>query len=148
MSAFVCKTERDTEALGERLARTLRAPCFVALYGDLGAGKTAFVRGVARVLGVDGVTSPTFNLVHEYDTTPKLYHFDAYRLADGEALLDIGFDEYLRQEAIILLEWAELVEEALPRARINVAIEGSGDLPRNVTVTAVGARLEGMVNGL
>ena len=148
MIAFTCKTQRDTEQLGARFVKTLEAPCLVALYGGLGAGKTAFVRGAARALGVGGVTSPTFNIVHEYGCVPSLYHFDAYRLADGEALLDVGFDEYLCQKAFILLEWAELVEDALPKERINVTIVGCGDMPRSVRIQAVGARFERMVDGL
>lgn len=148
MSAFVCKTEGDTEALGARLAGRMRPPCLVTLYGDLGAGKTAFVRGVAQALGAKNVTSPTFNIVHEYDTVPKVYHFDAYRLSDGEALLDIGFDEYLRKDAIILLEWAELVEDALPRERISVTVLGSGELAREIAIEPVGTRCERMVEGL
>ncbi len=148
MIAFTCKTQQDTEQLGERFAKMLEAPCLVALYGGLGAGKTAFVRGVARALKAGGVTSPTFNIVHEYDSAPPLYHFDAYRLADGEALLDVGFDEYLCQKALILLEWAELVEDVLPKERINVTIVGCGDMPRRVRIQADGVRFERMVNGL
>ncbi len=142
---FILNTPEEMEALGARLAQQAEAPCFVALYGDLGAGKTVFVRGAARSLGIDEVTSPTFNIVHEYDTKPRFYHFDAYRLADGDALMDMGFEEYLNGKSLLFLEWAELVEEALPKERINVTILGSGQDPRTVTIQAVGARYERMV---
>lgn len=148
MKTFVCSTQQDTEALGERIARAVSMPCFIALYGDLGAGKTVFVRGVARTLGIDDVTSPTFTIVHEYDASVPLYHFDAYRLNDGDALLDMGFDEYLRRDAFILLEWAELVEPALPFERLNVTITGSGDQARSITLDPVGERYERMVADL
>ena len=148
MKTFTCRTQQDTEALGGRLAHAVTAPGLIALYGDLGAGKTVFARGVARALGIENVTSPTFTIVHEYDAVPPMYHFDAYRLSDADALLDIGFDDYVRRDALILLEWAELVERALPGERVNVTITGSGEQLRTVTMEGVGARCEGMVESL
>lgn len=148
MIAFICNTQEDTQRLGERLARALCAPCLVALYGDLGAGKTALVRGVAQCLGCADVTSPTFNIVHEYDTIPPIFHFDAYRLADGDALLDVGFDEYLRRDGLIFIEWAELVADALPTERINITIYGCGDAPRSMEICPTGARYERMMEAL
>ena len=145
---LICDTPEEMESLGARFAAKAEAPCFVALYGDLGAGKTVFVRGAAQALGAGEVTSPTFNIVHEYDTVPKLYHFDAYRLADGAALMDLGFEEYSKSSALIFMEWAELVEEALPRERINVTIMGSGEGQRRVTLQPVGERYERMVSAL
>lgn len=148
MKTFTCNTLEDTRALGKRLSAALDTPCLVALYGGLGAGKTALVQGAAYALGAKEVTSPTFNIVHEYQTQPLLYHFDAYRLVDGDALMDIGFDEYLRAPALIFLEWAELVECALPKERINVTVIGSGDEPRQVHIEAKGQRYERMVERL
>lgn len=148
MRTIVCTTEQETEALGRRLVRLLTAPSFVALYGDLGAGKTALVRGIGAAAGTSEVRSPTFTIVHEYASSPRLIHFDAYRLADAEELYAIGFEEYLAQDAIIVLEWAERVVEALPKERLEIHLSGSGDDPRALELTAVGARYESVVNAL
>ena len=148
MKRFTCEKPEDTARLGARLASALLAPACVALYGDLGSGKTALVQGLGGALGIAEMASPTFTLVHEYESDPPLYHFDAYRLSDGEALLDIGFADYLRQRAIVCVEWAELVEDALPRERLNVIILGSGLDARTVELVPVGARYEGMVDAL
>ena len=148
MKTIVCKTESETEALGARLMNSLTAPAFVALYGDLGAGKTALVRGMGAALGTREVRSPTFTIVHEYETTPKLLHFDAYRLADAEELAAIGFADYLAQDAVCVLEWAERVPDALPVERLDVALAGSGEEPRTVRLTPRGERYESVVNAL
>ena len=131
---MVCKTESETEALGAALAKRLTPPAFVALYGDLGAGKTALVRGMGAFLGTSEVRSPTFTIVHEYQTNPRLIHFDAYRLANAEELLAIGFEEYLTQNAILVLEWAERVPEVLPKERLELHLNGSGDEPREIAL--------------
>lgn len=148
MKTIVCKTESETEALGARLAASLFAPAFVALYGELGAGKTALVRGMGAALGTKEVRSPTFTIVHEYETTPKLLHFDAYRLADEEELFAIGYADYLAQDAICVLEWAERVPDALPAERLDVVLSGSGDEPRTVRLTAHGERCEKVLEAL
>ncbi len=148
MKRFLCQTERDTAQLGARLALLLETPACVALYGDLGSGKTALVQGAGSALGVSGMTSPTFTIVHEYESMPPLYHFDAYRLADGDALLDIGFSDYCKRDALLFIEWAELVEDALPTERLNIMITGSGSDTREITLVPVGARYERMVQAL
>ena len=129
-------------ALGERVASLIGRRGFIALYGDLGAGKTVFARGVARAFGIDRVSSPTFTIVCEYPTSPKLYHFDAYRLSDADELYAIGFADYLKEDALILIEWANLVPEALMRDRLDVTIEGSGPDARTVTIEPHGPRCE------
>ena len=148
MKTIVCKTEQQTEDLGRRLMRALPVPSFVALYGDLGAGKTALVRGMGAEAGTSEVRSPTFTIVHEYETSPRLIHFDAYRLSDAEELFAIGFDEYLAQDAVIVLEWAERVPEALPRERLELRLAGSGEDPREIALIPLGARYESVVNAL
>ena len=95
---FVCHSEQEMLALGGRLCRALFPGALVALHGGLGAGKTALVRGMGRALGVQEVTSPTFTIVQEYASTPRLIHFDAYRLAGADELYAVGFDDYLREE--------------------------------------------------
>lgn len=148
MKTIVCTTEHETEALGRRLVRALPVPSFVALYGDLGAGKTALVRGMGAEVGTSEVRSPTFTIVHEYETKPKLIHFDAYRLSDAEELFAIGFEEYLTQDAILVLEWAERVPEALPSERLEIRLVGSGDDPRALELRPLGERYESVVNAL
>lgn len=132
MREFLCKTEADTEALGRRLVGLLSAPALIALYGELGAGKTALVRGIGAALGTGEVSSPTFTIVHEYPTDPPLIHIDAYRLGSGEELYEIGFSDYFLQKAFIVVEWAELVEDVLPGERLEVRLEGSGDEARRI----------------
>lgn len=148
LKTIVCKTESETEALGAALAKRLTPRAFVALYGDLGAGKTALVRGMGAVLGTSEVRSPTFTIVHEYQTNPRLIHFDAYRLADAEELFAIGFEEYLTEHAILVLEWAERVPEALPKERLDVFLEGSGEEARILRLEPHGSAYESVVEGL
>lgn len=148
MKTLICKTEQETEALGRALLNALPVPSFVALYGGLGAGKTALVRGMGDAAGTSEVRSPTFTIVHEYETQPKLIHFDAYRLADAEELLAIGFEDYLAQHAILVLEWAERVPEALPHERLELHLFGSGNEPREIRLIPFGARYESVVNAL
>lgn len=134
--------------LGERLGGALFPGAFVALHGGLGAGKTVLVRGVGAALGVTEVTSPTFTIVQEYETQPRLLHFDAYRLSDADELYAIGFEDYLAQNAIILMEWAELVQAALPPERLEISIDGDGDTPRRVSLCALGGAYEEVLERL
>lgn len=145
---FLCETETDTLALGKRLGTLLPPGAFVALHGDLGAGKTVFVRGIASVLGISEVTSPTFTIVQEYDSSPRLLHFDAYRLSDEDELYAIGFDDYLRQDAIVVMEWAELVAGAIPTKRFEIRIEGEGAGIRRIAVSALDAACEEVLEQL
>ena len=139
-------SEEETRLLGKRLAQLLPVPSLIALYGDLGAGKTALVRGIGAALGTRDVTSPTFTIIHEYDTDPPLFHLDAYRLSDGEELLGIGFEEYLGMNGIVVLEWADLVEDALPAHRLNVTITGSGEDPRTAVLEPCGTEYRKVVD--
>ena len=133
------KTEWEMEALGERVARALQDGGFVALYGDLGAGKTVLCRGAGN---------PTFTIVQEYPTAPPLFHFDAYRLADEDELYAMGFEDYLDRGGLILMEWADRVPLALPRERLDILIVGSGADPRTVRLTPHGTSYEGLVKAL
>ena len=131
--------EEETEALGERRAKCLRAGAVVALYGDLGAGKTAFVRGMARGLDVhEPVSSPTFTIVNEYPGDPALFHFDMYRLKNAEELYGIGWEDYLDRNGVVVTEWTENVEEAIPADAVRVTIDRTGDSDRRI-------RIEGML---
>lgn len=111
---FETKNVEQTEKLGASLGRLLSEGDFLALTGDLGAGKTAFTRGIAHGLGMeDSVTSPTFTIINEYHEPVALAHMDAYRLKNLEELENIGFDDYL-QGFIVVMEWADKVKEMLP----------------------------------
>ncbi len=113
----------ETEALGERLARQLHPGSVLAYFGDLGAGKTAFTRGLARGLGCTGrVTSPTFTIVNEYEGPTPLFHFDMYRLGDSDELFDIGWEDYLARGGVCAVEWSERIEDALPDDAVIVTI--------------------------
>ena len=138
----IAKTEEDMLALGKQIAERLDRHGFIALYGDLGAGKTVLARGVAKAFGVDHVSSPTFTIVCEYPTEPKLYHFDAYRLSDADELYAIGYEDYLKDDALIMMEWANLVASALPKERLDISISGSGMEARTVVIEPHGARME------
>jgi len=129
------KSEAETEAAGERFARTLPPGAVVALYGDLGAGKTAFVRGMARGLELDvRVSSPTFTIVNEYLGPRELYHFDMYRLGSADELFDIGWEDYLRRGGVCAVEWSENVAEAFEGDEIPVRIEKTGETERTITI--------------
>mgnify|MGYP003296160970 CR=1 FL=1 len=113
----------ETEELGAALAKHLRAGSVVAYLGDLGAGKTAFTRGLAQGLGCTGrVTSPTFTIVNEYEGPLPLFHFDMYRLADADELFDIGWDDYLTRGGICAVEWSERIRDELSAETITVTI--------------------------
>jgi tRNA threonylcarbamoyladenosine biosynthesis protein TsaE len=131
----VSLSPEETEAAGEELGRTLVAGDVVALCGALGAGKTCFVRGVARALGVAGrPVSPTFTLINEYRGARPLYHVDAYRVDRLVDLLDLGLEEYFDGGGVTLVEWADKMRPLLPARAICVRIEGVGDEPRTITV--------------
>ncbi len=117
----------DTERAGAELAKKLLAdsalPRYIALYGDLGVGKTAFVRGVASVLCPGAaVRSPTFALVNEYRGQLPMFHFDMYRITGEDDLYSIGYDDYLLREGVILVEWSENIPFALPDTFLRVTI--------------------------
>ena len=121
---YITHSPAETESLGERLATLLEPGDVVAYFGDLGAGKTAFTRGLARGLGCAGrVSSPTFNIVNEYPGGRlPLFHFDMYRLSGPEELFDIGWEDYLDRGGVCAVEWSEQVASALPAESIRVSI--------------------------
>ena len=136
---MTCTTNspEETEALGASLAQELEPGAVLAFTGDLGAGKTAFVRGLARGLGCPGrVTSPTFTIVNEYEGGRlPLFHFDMYRLASADELFDIGWEDYLARGGVCAVEWSENVAEAMDESTIRVDIRrGDGESQRIVTI--------------
>ena len=134
----------ETQALGQKLASRLAPGDVIAYFGDLGAGKTAFTRGLAQGLGItDPVTSPTYTIVNEYlSGRIPLFHFDMYRLSSSDELFDVGWEDYLSRGGVCAVEWSENVEDALQDA-IRVTIEKDADEPdtRHITITG-GPRFE------
>ena len=120
----ITKSPEQTELLGKKLAAFLRPGDVIAYYGDLGAGKTAFTRGLAAGLGIrEAVTSPTYTIVNEYlSGRMPLFHFDMYRLSSSEELFDIGWEDYLARGGVCAVEWSENVADALTDA-ISITIE-------------------------
>ena len=138
MAEFFTKNELETEALGQRLAESIEGGAVIAMYGDLGAGKTAFVRGMARGMGLDcRVSSPTFTIVNEYLGERELIHFDMYRLSSGDELFDIGWEDYIARGAVCAVEWSENVEDAFYGDEIKLRIEKLSDTERKITIEGV-----------
>ncbi len=134
---YITNSPEETEELGRRLAAVLTPGSVVAYTGDLGAGKTAFTRGLARGLGIEGgVTSPTFTIVNEYEGgRMPLFHFDMYRLGGEEELFDIGWDDYLARGGVCAVEWSENVAGALEGDAVRVDIRrGAHDQQRIISV--------------
>ena len=125
----------ETREAGERLARTLGPGDVIALIGDLGAGKTCFVQGLARGLGASTwPTSPTFVLVNEHRGELVLHHVDAYRVAGPAEMVDVGLLELIDGDGVTVIEWADRVAALLPARTIHVAIDGVGDEPRTISI--------------
>ncbi len=137
---FITHSPEETRALGGRLAQALHGGEVVAFTGDLGAGKTAFVSGMAQALGItEWVTSPTFTIVNEYEGGRlPLFHFDMYRLGSADELFHIGWEDYLARGGVCAVEWSENVEEALDGDVIRVAIRrGEDACSREISIEGV-----------
>ena len=133
---FVTERPEETEALGEKLGRRLTGGEVLAYTGDLGAGKTAFTRGLARGLGItERVTSPTFTIVNEYEGGRlPLFHFDLYRLGSAEELFDIGWEDYLARNGVCAVEWSENAEDALEEPILIDVSRGERDSQRIINI--------------
>ena len=132
---FLTNSPEETEKIGSALGKILKPGTVIAYRGDLGAGKTAFTRGLAKGLGCqDLVTSPTYTIVNEYlGGRLPLFHFDMYRLASSDDLWDIGWEDYLERGGICAVEWSENVSDAMEDA-IFITIEKTGDESRRITI--------------
>lgn len=130
-------SEKETELVGEGLGKTLCPGSVVALFGGLGVGKTAFIRGLARAAGYTGrVTSPTYAIINEYLSPVPVFHFDMYRLEGPEELAELGWDEYLGRNGICAVEWSERIEAALPAGTLRVELSVTGDNERQIRIEA------------
>ena len=135
---FLTNSPEETEVIGAKLAEQLTPGAVIAYRGDLGAGKTAFTRGLARGLGcTEQVTSPTYTIVNEYlSGRMPLFHFDMYRLHSADDLFDIGWDDYLERGGVCAVEWSENVAEAMEDP-ITVTIEKLGEDARRITIGGI-----------
>ena len=137
MISFISHSPKETEDFAFELAKKIKSPRLVCLKGDLGAGKTAFTRGFARFHGIEkGVSSPTFTIMHRYDGTECINHYDLYRINDYDELVDIGFEEQI-ENGISLIEWPDAFEEYFPSDRviINISRTGNNENERLIEVT-------------
>ena len=141
----------ETITFGEKLGRLLVPGDVIALVGELGAGKTAMVKGIAQGLGVKdkrAVKSPTFSLVHRYEGRIPLYHFDAYRLEDAQEMLAIGSDEIVYGNGVSVIEWADRVTECLPESYLKITIIVISGNERNIEVCGYGMRYDTIMKSI
>ena len=142
---FIARSPGETQAHGERLGARLQPGSVVACIGELGAGKTCFLQGVCRGLGVEsGVTSPTFVLVNQYRGRLTVYHVDAYRTGSLTELVDLGLEEMLHGEGVTIVEWADKLLPLLPPRTVTVTIAGLGDEPRQIELAGPAEVLAGV----
>jgi tRNA threonylcarbamoyladenosine biosynthesis protein TsaE len=142
---FETGSPEETQALGERLGRALGAGDVVSLVGELGAGKTCFVQGLARGLGVEAerrVASPTFTIVNQHTGRVPLYHVDLYRLESARELEEIGLGDYLEGGGVAVVEWFDRFPDWRPPDRIDLELEITGDESRRIRATATGPAAE------
>lgn len=138
MAKYRSNSPAETEALGEKLASAVKGGTVVALYGGMGMGKTVFVRGMAKVLSPNAeVQSPTFALVNEYPGNPPLVHFDMYRVSSWDDLYISGFWDYIDAGAVVVTEWSENIETALPDNTVRVVFTREGETERTIETEAV-----------
>jgi len=137
---FVSRSPEETRALGEKLGVKLQPGAVIACIGELGAGKTCFLQGLARGLGVSSaVTSPTFVLVNQYRGRLPVFHLDAYRTEALTEVLELGLEEMMHGDGVTVIEWADKILPLLPPGTVTVRIRGLGDDPRSIEVEEPGA---------
>ena len=147
---FTSHTPQETERIGELLGSVLTRGDIIALAGELGTGKTTLVRGVARGMGIEGaeVASPSFTLVNEYEGPLPLYHIDLYRLDDEGDLLAIDYDEYIRGDGVVVIEWADRIPRAVPPEALWITLQYLDAERREIAFQPQGDRSEKIVEEL
>lgn len=152
MIKLVSNSPNDTERIGEEIGKNLNSKDVICLSGDLGVGKTLLVKGIAKGIDItEHITSPTFTIMNEYNGKYILYHFDVYRVNSEDDLYDIGFEEYVYGDGISIIEWAELVKEALPDDKLWIEIckePNKDDNYREIIITPYGQRFIKMAQKL
>ena len=123
---YITKSPAETEEIGKKIAEGLESNgkkrAFIAMRGEMGVGKTAFTRGFAAHFGITGVKSPTYTIVNEYRGRARIFHFDMYRISDGDDLYSTGYDEYVESDGYTIAEWSENVEDFIPEGAIFVTV--------------------------
>ncbi|ASW44031.1 tRNA (adenosine(37)-N6)-threonylcarbamoyltransferase complex ATPase subunit type 1 TsaE [Clostridium isatidis] len=142
---FYVNSLEETTKIGSLLGKLVQPGDVICLTGDLGTGKTHITKGIAKGLGIsEHITSPTFTIVNEYDSGRlKFYHFDVYRVSDPDEIYAIGFDEYIFSDGVSVIEWANYIEEILPKEFLHIYIEkdlSKGENYRKITITPYGER--------
>ena len=139
---YISNSYEETQKIATDFAKTLKEGDVLCMYGDLGVGKTAFVQGLAKGLGIDEpITSPTFTIVNEYSGTLPLYHFDVYRIADSDEMYEIGYEEYVYGDGVSVIEWPQLIDDILPEKRYDIEIAkdyDKGENYRTIEIKEVG----------
>ncbi len=129
---YISSSYEETQKIAADFAKTLKEGDVLCMYGDLGVGKTAFVQGLAKGLGInEPITSPTFTIVNEYSGDKQLYHFDVYRIADSDEMYEIGYEEYVYGDGISVIEWPQLISDILPEKRYDIEISKDYDKGEN-----------------
>lgn len=135
---YTSYSPEETEKIAYEFSQRLNAGDVVCMYGELGAGKTAFVRGIARGLGIkDHITSPTFTIVNEYCGKMPLYHFDVYRIADEDEMYEIGYEEYIDGDGVSVIEWPQLIKDILPKSYYSVKIDRNYEAGENIRIITI-----------
>ena len=150
MLKLITKSVEETLEIGEQLGKLLNKGNIVCLSGDLGAGKTAFTKGIAKGMGVfDYVTSPTYTIINEYEGRLPLYHFDVYRLNNVEEMYELGYEEYFFGDGVVVLEWADIVRDIIPGERLWITILNTkGDNSREIIMEPTGEAYNNIVKGI
>lgn len=142
---FITKDVDETIKLGYSLGEKINPGDIICLDGELGTGKTHFVKGIASALGIkEYITSPTFTIVNQYEGRIKLNHFDVYRVSDPDEISAIGFDEYIFSDAASVIEWSKFIEELIPDEHVNILIEkiNTDENSRKITINYSGKRYD------
>jgi tRNA threonylcarbamoyladenosine biosynthesis protein TsaE len=129
---FIVNSVEKTEKIGNQIGKLVNKGDIICLMGNLGTGKTHLTKGIAKGLDIqDHITSPTFNIVNEYEGRIKLFHFDVYRVNDPDEIAAIGFDEYIFGDGVSIIEWANYIEELIPEESLKITIEKIPELNEN-----------------
>jgi len=146
---IITKRPEETKKLGEEVSKLARPGDLLAFYGELGAGKTCFIQGISQQLKVkDYVTSPSFTIINEYQGKIPIYHFDLFRLNTAEEIFELGYEEYFYGEGLTVIEWAEKIEQLLPKEHLKIDIKFKDHYKRTISFIPQGDRFKKILKEL
>jgi len=146
---IITKSPEETKKLGKEVGKLAKPGDLLAFYGELGAGKTCFIQGISQELEVkDYVTSPSFNIINEYQGKLPIYHFDLFRLNNAEEILELGYEEYFYGEGLTVIEWAEKIEQLLPKEHLKIDIKFKDRYKRRISFIPQGHRFNNFLEEL